>query len=48
LRDPARRAALGRAGQASLARDFQLEPNLDKLATKFGLPRHADRVLRSA
>jgi glycosyltransferase involved in cell wall biosynthesis len=48
LRDPARRAALGRAAQAALARDFQLEPNLDRLAAKFDLPPRADRVLRTA
>ena len=48
LADPARRAALGRTAQAALARRFQLEPNLDRLAAKFGLPAHADRVLRSA
>lgn len=48
-REPARRAALGRAAQAALARDFQLEPNLDRLAAKFNLPpSRADRVLRSA
>jgi len=48
LRDPARRAALGRAALGALAGDFQLAPNLDRLAAKFGLPPHADRVLRSA
>ena len=48
LRDPARRAALGRAAQGALANDFQPGPGLDRLAAKFGLPQHADRVLRSA
>jgi glycosyltransferase involved in cell wall biosynthesis len=47
-RDPVRRAALGRVAQAALARDFQIEPNLDRLAAKFDLPSRADRVLRSA
>lgn len=48
LRDPARRGALGRAAQASIARQFRLEPNLDRLAAKFGVARDAHRFLRSA
>jgi glycosyltransferase involved in cell wall biosynthesis len=37
IADPARRAALGAAGQERLAARFALEPNLDRLARKFGL-----------
>jgi glycosyltransferase involved in cell wall biosynthesis len=49
IRDPARRRALGDAGQARLAREFSLEGNFERLAVKFGLsPRHEDRVLRTA
>ncbi len=35
--DPARRQALGAAGQARVAERFRLEDNLDRLAAKFGL-----------
>jgi len=49
IRDPARRRALGDAGQAHLAREFSLEANFERLAQKFGLAaRHEDRVLRTA
>ena len=49
IRDPARRRALGDAGQAHLAREFSLESNFERLAQKFGLAaRHEDRVLRTA
>jgi len=49
IRDPARRRALGDAGQARLAREFSLEANFERLAVKFGLAaRHEDRVLRTA
>ena len=49
IRDPARRRALGDAGQAHLAREFSLEANFERLAGKFGLSaRHEDRVLRTA
>jgi glycosyltransferase involved in cell wall biosynthesis len=36
--DPARRLALGVAGQARVRERFRLEPNLERLAAKFGLP----------
>jgi len=55
IADPARRRALGAAGQARVHGEFGLEANLERLAQKFGLagaaqqaPVHADRVLRSA
>ena len=49
IRDPARRRALGDAGQARLRAEFALEENLEWLAAKFGLEaRHEDRVLRTA
>jgi glycosyltransferase involved in cell wall biosynthesis len=49
IRDPARRRALGDAGQAKLRAEFALEANVQRLAMKFGLEaRHADRVLRTA
>ena len=53
IRDPARRRALGDAGQARLAREFTLEANFERLAAKFpsvaeAATRHADRVLRTA
>jgi len=48
IRDPARRAALGRAAQLAVNRDFRLEPNIERLAAKFGLERDAHRLLRSA
>ena len=48
IRDPARRAALGRAAQLAVNRDFRLEPNIERLAAKFGLERDANRLLRSA
>jgi glycosyltransferase involved in cell wall biosynthesis len=35
--DPARRSALGAAGRARLGERFALEPNLERLAQKFGL-----------
>ena len=40
ITDPARRAALGEAGRARVAAEFDLQDNLDRLAAKFGL---ADR-----
>jgi glycosyltransferase involved in cell wall biosynthesis len=53
IRDPARRRALGDAGQARLRAEFALEANLERLAGKFALgadavARHEDRVLRTA
>ena len=48
IRDPARRRALGEAGLARVRAEFTLEANLERLARKFGLPRDADRVLRTA
>lgn len=45
LADPARRAALGEAGEARVRAHFALEPNLGRLAHKFA---HAHRVLRTA
>ncbi len=46
--DPSRRRALGMAGQARVREQFMLEPNLDRLAAKFGLTRDANRLLRTA
>jgi glycosyltransferase involved in cell wall biosynthesis len=37
IAEPAARGALGAAGRARLAARFALEPNLERLATKFGL-----------
>jgi glycosyltransferase involved in cell wall biosynthesis len=54
IADPARRRALGAAGQARVHGEFALEANLERLAQKLGLAGaagaavHADRVLRSA
>jgi len=53
ITDPARRRALGDAGQARLRAEFSLAGNFERLAAKFGLPgdetaRHEDRVLRTA
>jgi glycosyltransferase involved in cell wall biosynthesis len=55
VRDPARRRALGEAGQARVHAAFTLEANFERLARQFGLPRrfdagraHEDRVLRTA
>ena len=49
IRDPARRARLGLAGQARVRGEFALEANLGRLARKFGVPAgHADRLLRTA
>jgi glycosyltransferase involved in cell wall biosynthesis len=46
ITNPARRRALGQAGQARVAESFALEPNIELLARKFGLG--ANRVLRTA
>ena len=49
ITNPARRRALGQAGQARVDESFALEANLDALARKFGLGASgAHRVLRSA
>ena len=49
IANPARRRALGQAGQARVLESFALDANLDRLARKFGLAASgADRVLRTA
>jgi glycosyltransferase involved in cell wall biosynthesis len=55
LADPARRRALGEAGEARVRAHFALEPNLERLARKFAAAAatragdaHAHRVLRTA
>jgi glycosyltransferase involved in cell wall biosynthesis len=49
IRDPARRRALGDAGQARVRAEFALQANFERLAARFGLaPAHEDRVLRTA
>jgi glycosyltransferase involved in cell wall biosynthesis len=48
ITDPARRRTLGDAGQARLRSGFSLEANFERLARKFGLAAHEDRVLRTA
>jgi glycosyltransferase involved in cell wall biosynthesis len=49
LADPERRRALGEAGEARVRAQFALEPNLERLAQRFGLDgAHAHRVLRTA
>jgi hypothetical protein len=39
---------LGDAGQARLRAEFALEANFERLAAKFRLAPHEDRVLRTA
>ena len=46
--NPAKRRALGQAGQARVAESFALDANLEPLARKFGLPAGANRFLRTA
>ena len=49
ISSPARRRALGQAGQARVAQSFGLDANLERLAGKFGLAAAgAHRVLRTA
>lgn len=48
IASPARRRALGEAGQARVREHFALEANLERLAQRFGLAAHAHRVLRTA
>jgi len=45
---PARRRALGLAGQSAVAARFALDANIEPLARKFGLAAGANRVLRTA
>ena len=49
IANPARRRALGQAGQSRVLESFALEANLESLARKFGLAASgANRVLRTA
>ena len=48
IRDPARRRSIGEAAAARVRAEFTLEGNFSRLARKFGLAPHEDRVLRSA
>ena len=48
IANPARRRALGLAGQSAVAARFALEANIEPLARKFGLAAGANRVLRTA
>lgn len=49
IASPARRRALGEAGEARVRAHFALERNVDRLAHRFGLGApHAHRVLRTA
>lgn len=48
ITDPARRRALGDAGQARLRAEFSLDANFERIARKFGLAAREDRVLRTA
>ena len=51
IASPARRHALGAAGEARVRAHFALESNLDRLAQRFGIgagATHARRVLRTA
>jgi glycosyltransferase involved in cell wall biosynthesis len=52
ISQPARRRALGAAGQARVRAEFGIERNLDRLAEKFGFTAdagsHAHRLLRTA
>jgi glycosyltransferase involved in cell wall biosynthesis len=48
ITDPARRRMLGDAGQARLRAEFALEANFERLAARFRLAPHEDRVLRTA
>jgi len=46
--NPARRRALGLAGQSAVAARFALDANIEPLARKLGLAAGANRVLRTA
>lgn len=49
IRSPARRRALGHAGQLTVVESFALDANVDRLARKFGLAAPgANRFLRTA
>jgi glycosyltransferase involved in cell wall biosynthesis len=48
IANPARRRALGQAGQARVAEAFGLDANIAPLARRFGLAASANRVLRTA
>jgi glycosyltransferase involved in cell wall biosynthesis len=48
IADPARRRSLGEAGNARVRAEFALEGNFARLAQKFGLAAHEDRLLRTA
>jgi glycosyltransferase involved in cell wall biosynthesis len=48
ITSPARRRALGQAGQARVAEKFELDASLEPLARRFGLAAGANRVLRTA
>lgn len=49
IASPARRRALGEAGEARVRAHFALERNLERLAERLGAaPAHADRLLRTA
>lgn len=49
ITNPARRRALGQAGQSRVVESFALDASLEPLARKFGLgPSGANRVLRTA
>ena len=48
IANPARRRALGQAGEARVAEVFALEANVEALARKFGLGAGANRLLRTA
>lgn len=43
IADPARRYALGDAGRQRVQESFRLEPNIELLAERFGLPAAAER-----
>jgi glycosyltransferase involved in cell wall biosynthesis len=48
IASPARRRALGQAGQSRVAESFALDANIEVLARKFGLACGANRFLRTA
>jgi glycosyltransferase involved in cell wall biosynthesis len=48
ITQPARRRALGQAGQARVREHFGLDANIGALAARFGVPAGAHRVLRTA
>jgi glycosyltransferase involved in cell wall biosynthesis len=48
IASPARRGALGQAGQARVLEHFALEANIGALAARFGVAAGARRVLRTA